>query len=89
MRNISDYLFMGSLILLIITFLVKGVVSRGDMYHGNPDGANVATDLQMKHDHKKVIERQDGLIFRVIKSYIFWISILGMISSIILSHLSE
>ncbi|MDD9265574.1 hypothetical protein ACFPES_00870 [Paenibacillus sp. GCM10023248] len=63
MQQVSDYLFMGSMILLILTLLFKGLGSTG---HSNPLG-NI--DLQMQQNHKNDLEKQDFIISRILKSY--------------------
>jgi hypothetical protein len=84
--QISDVLFMGSLILLIITCITKGVGKSGVINPGI-DATGATTDLQMQHDHKKLIEKQDSVFGRLFRSYLFWISILGIIVSIVLSKI--
>jgi hypothetical protein len=81
MQQISDYLFMGSLILLIVTLLLKGLGSTGaSNYSGN-------IDLQMLQDHNKDMKKQDNIISKIFKSVFVWISIAGIIISIILSKI--
>jgi hypothetical protein len=79
MQQISDYLFMGSLILLIVTLLLKGLGSTG----ASNNSGNI--DLQMLQNHKKDMEKQDNIISQIFKSVFVWISIAGIIISIILS----
>jgi hypothetical protein len=79
MQQISDYLFMGSLILLIVTLLLKGLGSTG----ASNNSGNI--DLQMLQDHKIDMEKQDNIISKIFKSVFVWISIAGIIISIILS----
>jgi hypothetical protein len=81
MQQNSDYLFMGSLILLVVTLLLKGLGSSGaSNAYGN-------IDIQMQQDHKKDLEKQDNIICRIFKSVFVWIPIAGIIISIILSKL--
>ncbi|MBA2937242.1 hypothetical protein HZF08_02910 [Paenibacillus sp. CGMCC 1.16610] len=85
LKQISDYLFMGSLLILLISiFVVTG--SRGMTNSSNATGAT--TDLQMDHDHKKIMEKQDTMLSKLLKSYLFWIPIVGIIVSIILSKIT-
>jgi hypothetical protein len=79
MRQISDYLFMGSLILLIVTLLLKGLGSAG----ASNNSGNI--DLQLLQDHKNDMEKQDNIINQIFKSVFVWISIVGIIISIVLS----
>ncbi|TXK74143.1 hypothetical protein [Paenibacillus sp. N3.4] len=81
MQQISDYLFMGSLFLLIITLLFKGVGSRGA---SNPSG-NI--DLQMQQNHRNDLKKQDTIIKSILKSYFVWISTVGILISIFLSKI--
>ncbi|MBP1965665.1 hypothetical protein [Paenibacillus aceris] len=81
MQQISDYLFMGSLILFIVTLLFKGLGSTGS---SNPLG-NI--DLQMQQNHKNDLEKQDSIISRVFKSYLVWISITGIVISIVITKI--
>jgi hypothetical protein len=92
MRQISDYLFMGSLILLIFTLFSKGFGNRGTIYYGETDGALAASKLQMhhKHDQREVFKHQDkvfssGMLKSILKSVFFWISISGILISIIIT----
>jgi hypothetical protein len=88
LRQISDYLFMGSLILLIITLLLYGAGRRGMTYSVHTDmPSGATTDLQMEHNHKEVINRQDSMLRRILKSYLFWIAIIGIVVSIVLSKI--
>jgi hypothetical protein len=89
LRQISDYLFMGSLILLVIAFILYGPGKRGTTaVQMNNDGFNGAiTDLQMAQNHKEITTRQDSMLGRILKSYLFWIGIIGIIVSIVLSKI--
>ncbi|NEW07217.1 hypothetical protein GK047_14505 [Paenibacillus sp. SYP-B3998] len=88
LRLISDYLFMGSLLLLLITFVAKGALSQGFTGVTSLDGTSgAATDLNMEHNRKKIFQLQDSLIGRIIKSYLFWISIVGLLVSIVITKL--
>ncbi|MBD0384757.1 hypothetical protein [Paenibacillus sedimenti] len=80
-QQISDYLFMGSLILLILTLLLKGIGSTG------ASNAFGNIDLQMQQNHNNDLEKQDTIISKIFKSVFVWISITGIIISIILSKL--
>lgn len=56
--------------------------------YGNVEHASgAATDLQMEHNHKKIIDRQDTIFGRLLRSYLFWISVAGIIVSIVLSKI--
>jgi hypothetical protein len=85
MRQLSDYLFMGSLILLIVTFVFKGFLSNG--FSGvSRSVEQINIDLHME-EHNKNIARQDSFIPKILKSIPFWISIAGILASILISKL--
>jgi hypothetical protein len=87
MKQISDYLFLGSLAFLIITFLIF-FLGRGGANNSDIMSASGAiTDFQLKHDHKETIRRQDNKLVKLLKSYLFWIPIIGITVSIILSEI--
>ncbi|MZQ85631.1 hypothetical protein GQF01_26265 [Paenibacillus sp. 5J-6] len=81
MQQISDYLFMGSLILLIVTLLLKGVGSTGS------SNALGNIDLQMQQNHKNDLDKQDSIFSRIFKSYLIWTSIAGVVLSIVISKM--
>ncbi|KQX51603.1 MULTISPECIES: hypothetical protein [unclassified Paenibacillus] len=86
--QISNYLFMGSLLLLIVTFIAKGASSQGfTSLTGLGGTSGSATDLTMEHNQKKHFQFQDSLVGRIVKSYLFWISITGILISIVISKL--
>gem|GEM_PF-3580101 len=88
LRQISDYLFMGSLTLLIITCFLQGVGLRGFTNMSNTDTMpGAATDLNMEHNHQDLMESQDTFLRRILRSYLFWLSIIGIGGSILLSKL--
>ncbi|MBW7452478.1 hypothetical protein ACFOLF_26370 [Paenibacillus sepulcri] len=81
--QLSNYLFLGSTALLILTLLIKGLGRRGmsgtDPYSGS------TTDIQLEHNHREVIQTQDNLMKAILKSYLVWISIIGIATSIIIT----
>ena len=82
LAQISDYLFLGSLGLLVVTLFVKGRGMLGYMV----DESGATTDLQLKaHNHLEVIETQHAFMRTIFKSYFVWISIIGMITAILIS----
>ncbi|MDU0204751.1 MULTISPECIES: hypothetical protein [Paenibacillus] len=88
MQQISDYLFMGSLIFLVITFMIFFLGSGGmTSYRNVSNDTGALTDLQMNHDHKKMLEKQNNGLVRLLKSYLFWIPVTGIIVSIVLSKI--
>ncbi|MFD0697906.1 hypothetical protein ACFQZT_27915 [Paenibacillus sp. GCM10027628] len=87
LRQISDYLFMGSLILLVISFFLNGAGLQGFTGTSGDPMSGTVTDLNMEHNQKKLMQRQDSLLGRIIRSYFFWIAILGILVSVVLSKL--
>lgn len=86
--QISNYLFMGSLLLLNFTCIANGAMSQGFTGVKDPGSASGAvTDLNMEHDHKQLFQFQDSLVGRILKSYFFWISVSGSIISVVISKL--
>lgn len=81
MQQISDYLFMASILLLILTLLFKGVGSKGS------SNAMGNIDLAMQENHGNALKSQDSIIKNIFKSVFVWISILGILVSILLSKL--
>lgn len=75
--QISNVLFMGSLGLLVITLIFKGLFRRGFTGFRVDENAGSTTDLHLNHDHKEVIATQDSLLNNILKSSLVWISILG------------
>ncbi|OPH56574.1 hypothetical protein BC351_26880 [Paenibacillus ferrarius] len=88
LREVSNYLFMGSLVLLLITCVAKGMLSQGFTKVTGLDGIHGAvTDLNMEHSPKKLFKLQDSSVGRIVKSYFFWISILGILASVVISKI--
>ncbi len=86
--QISNYLFTGSLLLLIVTCIAKGALSQGFTSVTGLGGASGSvTDLNMEHNQKKHFQFQDSLFGRIVKSYFFWISVFGIIISMVISKL--
>ncbi len=81
MQQLSDYLFMGSIILLILTLLFKGVGSKGS------SNATGNIDLAIHENHGNDLKSQDSIFKSIFKSVFVWISILGILLSILLSKL--
>ncbi|MCM3270543.1 hypothetical protein [Paenibacillus elgii] len=79
MQTVSDYLFMASLLMLILSF-----VGGGWRYTGV---SAYTTDLHMQHDPAKEFKRQDNAVKRYFKSKLFWIAAAGIVISVILSEI--
>lgn len=88
LQQISDYLFLGSLIFMVITVMIFYSGSGGESNYINAVNATGAlTDLQMNHDHKKMVNTQHNRLVRLLKSYLFWIPVAGMLASVVLSKI--
>ncbi|BFT70137.1 MULTISPECIES: hypothetical protein [Paenibacillus] len=87
MQSISDKLFMGSLILLMISVVVSGIGFQFVNWRTQvTDELDEETNSSSARK-KAVMERQDKSLKRVIRSYLFWIAIAGMLVSVLLSRL--
>lgn len=78
---------MGSLILLMISVVVSGI---GFQFINWRSQVNDELDSETKDSSsrkKAVIDRQDKSLSRVLRSYLFWIAIVGILVSIVLSRL--
>jgi hypothetical protein len=89
MQSLSDKLFMGSLILLMISIVVSGIgfqfVNWRTQVTDELDG-----ETQESGSRKKaVMDRQDKSLGRVLRSKLFWIAIAGILISIGLSWFSS
>ncbi|WP_261302238.1 hypothetical protein [Paenibacillus andongensis] len=89
MQSISDKLFMGSLILLMISIVVSGIgfqfVNWRTQVNDELDGETQGSGSRKK----AVLDRQDKSLGRVLRSYLFWIAIAGILISIGLSWFSS
>ncbi|MCZ8521940.1 MULTISPECIES: hypothetical protein [Paenibacillus] len=87
-RLLSDYLFIGSLLLLVITVLLffvrgGGLSSSTDIH--NPSGS--ITDLSMHQDRKGHLQKQNRLLVKLLTSCSFWLPLAGILVSWILPKL--
>ncbi|MFB6367256.1 hypothetical protein ACFCP7_25060 [Paenibacillus elgii] len=87
MHTVADYLFIASLLTLIVNFVFVGGGGRGITYNGGSAEAHYVTDLQMQQDPGKVFKRQDNVVKRYFKSKLFWIAAAGIVISVILSEM--
>lgn len=86
MSQLSDYVFMGSLIILIVAVFVYG----GSSGIHPRSGAHTVTDSSSIIDLQLDDKRRNNSNYtkssiRIIKAPLFWIGILGTIVSIILT----
>ncbi|WP_189020436.1 hypothetical protein [Paenibacillus marchantiophytorum] len=87
MQSLSDKIFMGSLILMMIAVVVSGI---GFQFVNWRSQVNDELDTETKGSSgrkKAVMDRQDKSLGRVLRSYLFWIAVAGMLVSIVLSRL--
>ncbi|MDU0205374.1 MULTISPECIES: hypothetical protein [Paenibacillus] len=87
MQSISDKLFMGSLILLMISVVVSGIGFQFVNWRSQVTDELDAETNSSSARKKAVMERQDKSLKRVLRSYLFWIAIAGMLVSVLLSRL--
>ncbi|MBP1965704.1 hypothetical protein [Paenibacillus aceris] len=88
LQQISDYVFMGSLGLLVVSLMLFSPGSGGRSNYINTwNTTGALTDLQRNHDHTKMAVSQHNWLVGLLKSYLFWIPISGMILSVILSKI--
>ncbi|MCY9670260.1 hypothetical protein M5X11_36110 [Paenibacillus alginolyticus] len=89
MQSLSDKLFMGSLILLMISIVVSGIgfqfVNWRAQVTDELDGETQGSGSRKK----AVMDRQDKSLGRVLRSKLFWIAIAGILISIGLSWFSS
>lgn len=88
LQQISDYVFMGSLGFLVVSFMLFSPGSGGRSNYINTWNATGAlNDLQRNHDHTKMAVMQHNWLVGLLKSYLFWIPVSGMAVSVILSKI--
>lgn len=87
MQSISDKLFMGSLILLMISVVVSGIGFQFVNWRSQVTDELDAETKSSSARKKAIMERQDKSLKRVLRSYLFWIAIAGMLVSVLLSRL--
>ncbi|WP_442601427.1 hypothetical protein [Paenibacillus sp. KN14-4R] len=81
MNQISNYLFIGSSALLLITILIKGGFTAGvsKVFYN--------VEQKMQQDRLEELEKKDHILSGIYRSIAFWISIAGMILSILIPKL--
>ncbi|WP_171684296.1 hypothetical protein [Paenibacillus planticolens] len=78
---------MGSLILLMISVVVSGIGFQFVNWRSQVTDELDAETNSSSARKRAVMERQDKSLKRVLRSYLFWIAIAGMLVSILLSRL--
>ncbi|WP_438434171.1 hypothetical protein [Gorillibacterium sp. sgz500922] len=82
MRELSDKLFMLSLFLLIVAFLVAGFGPNQAIKGDSED-----QDEEPRTRFEKKLEKQDKRLKAVWRSKLLWIAVAGMVLSVIVSFL--
>jgi CBS domain containing-hemolysin-like protein len=87
MHALSDKLFMGSLILLMVSAVISGIGFQFANWRTqiHEDGDSTGSDNASRK--KIVIDKQDKSLRRFFRSILMWISITGIALSIVLSYL--
>jgi CBS domain containing-hemolysin-like protein len=89
MQAISDKLFMGSIILLMVSAVFSGIgfqfASWRTQVHEDIEQAESGNASRKKI----VIDKQDKSLSRFFRSILMWISIAGIVTSIVLSYLAR
>lgn len=88
MQSISDKLFMGSLILLMVSVVISGIGFQFINWRTQVTDELDGETKESSSRKKTVIDRQDKSLGRVLRSYLFWIAIAGILLSIGLSWFS-
>jgi hypothetical protein len=86
LHSIADKLFMGSLILLMISAVISGIGFQFANFRtqADEDPAEQVKDKNRKHI---AIDKQDRSLRRFFRSKLMWLSLFGMAISILLSYL--
>lgn len=87
MQSLSDKIFMGSLILLMISVVVSGIGFQFVNWRSQVTDELEGETNDSSARKKAVMDRQDKSLKRVLRSYLFWIAIAGILVSILLSRL--
>ncbi|AEI43570.1 hypothetical protein [Paenibacillus mucilaginosus] len=88
LRATADLLFIVSLFILVtrtLIFFVRSGGLSGTMNTGDAGGA--ATDLQMNHDQNRLTERQHRAMYGLLRSYVLWAAVLGILISVVLGQM--
>lgn len=83
MRELSDKLFMISMLLLIISFLAAGFGVPATMMRKKVDDSE---GLNMHKRHAKKFNKQDKAMRGILRSKLFWIAVAGILLSVLVSY---
>ena len=84
MRELSDKLFMISMLLLIISFLAAGFGVPATIMRKRVDDGE---GLNMHKRHAKKFNKQDSAMRNILRSKLFWIAVAGLLLSVLVSYL--
>jgi hypothetical protein len=87
MASIADKVFMGSLILMMVSVVISGVGFQFVNWKSQVTDELDAETKTSSNRKKSVMDRQDKSLKRIGRSYLFWIALTGMLISIGLSYL--
>lgn len=87
MASIADKLFMGSLILMMVSVVISGVGFQFVNWKSQVTDELEEETKTSSNRKKSVMDRQDKSLKRIWRSYLFWIALVGMLISIGLSYL--
>ncbi|UJF34599.1 hypothetical protein [Paenibacillus hexagrammi] len=87
MQSIADKVFMGSLILLMISVVISGIGFQ--FLNGRSQDSDETEGEAGGNSSRKraMMEKQDKSLRRLGRSYLLWISLAGIVISIVLSYL--
>ncbi|TXK77958.1 hypothetical protein FU659_21455 [Paenibacillus sp. N3.4] len=85
MQSLSDKIFMFSLILLMVSVVISGIGFQFVNWRSQVTDELDGETKDSSSRKKSVIDRQDKSLRRVLRSYLFWISVAGILVSIGLS----
>lgn len=76
-------MFLGALVLLIITFVFNGVGVRGAVNASYTDsaGASIVDANRDQQETRNALADENSALGRIIKSYLFWIAIGALAAS--------
>lgn len=86
LQAISDKLFMGSLILLMISAIISGIGLQFAVWRTQA-GEEPGEESSNASRKQISMDKQDRSLRRFYRSYLLWISLAGIVVSILLSYL--
>jgi hypothetical protein len=86
LQSIADKLFMGSLILLMISAVISGIGFQFANFRTQAD-EDPGEQVRDKNRKQIAVDKQDRSLRRFFRSKLMWLSLVGMAVSILLSYL--